>query len=462
MNSHPASPWRIFFTACIAVFLVSLDSTVLFAAFGHLSAGFPQATQADLSWVLNAYTVVFAAMLVPAGRLADLHGRKRIFMIGVALFLISSLACGLAPNVGVLIGARVVQAIGAALLTPASLAIVLGAFPPDKRAVAVSLWGAVGGLAAALGPSVGAFLVDTLGWPWAFYLNLPLGLWSLWRANSVLVESRNLETAAPMDVPGVLLLIGGVGGLTWGVVRSDALGWTSSAVLGAVIGGLATLGVFIAWARRAKHPAIDLSLFANPTYRAVNLATFSFSMAFSMMFFAFFFYMTQIWHYSLPLAGIAITPGPLLVIPVAIVSGRLAGRFGHRPLLVIGSLLFGAGGLWLRLMPTATPDYLHAWLPGLLLTGIGVGMTLPSLSGAAVAHLPPHRFGIGSAVNQAVRQVGSVFGVALTVVLLGHAHLQPEDFHTLYATHAALAVLTALWCLPVDTRRVRQTALAPS
>lgn len=452
MTTTPTSPWRIFLTACIAVFLVSLDSTVLFAAFGHLKAGFPGASPADLSWVLNAYTVVFAAMLVPAGRLADLHGRKRIFSVGVALFLLSSLACGLAPSVGWLVAARVVQALGAALLTPASLAIVLAAFPADKRAVAVSLWGAVGGLAAALGPSVGSWLVDTLGWPWAFYLNLPLGLWSLWRAQTVLTESRNPDTAAPLDVPGVLLLISGVGPLTWGVVRSDALGWGAEQVWGPVVAGVVSLGLFVAWARQAKHPAIDLSLFDNPTYRAVNLATFSFSVAFSMMFFGFFFFMTQVWHYSLPQAGVAVTPGPLLVVPVAILSGRFAAKAGHRPLLVLGSLLFGAGGLWLMLMPTATPNYLGAWLPGMVMTGVGVGMTLPSLSAAAVAHLPPQRFGVGSAVNQAVRQVGSVFGVALTVVLLGHDHLQVKDFHALYGTHSALAVLTALLCLPVKTK----------
>lgn len=171
-----ASPWPVFWVASLAVFLVSMDGTMLFAAFSALRAGFPQATAADLSWVLNAYTVVYAAMLIPSGGLADRHGRKRVFLAGVALFLAASVACGLAVSVEWLVAARVFQALGAALLTPASLSLVLAAFPADRRAVAVSLWGAVGGLAAAVGPSLGAFVIASLGWQWAFYLNVPLGM----------------------------------------------------------------------------------------------------------------------------------------------------------------------------------------------------------------------------------------------------------------------------------------------
>src|SRR4051812_43002240 len=186
-----ASPWRTFAIASVAVFLVSIDATVLYATFPALRVAFPAATPADLSWVLNAYTVVFAALLVPAGRLADRHGRKRMFLAGLGAFLAASLACGLAPGVGALVAARAVQAIGAALLVPASLAIVLAAFPPERRAVAVSLWGAVSGLAAALGPSVGSLLVEHGGWPWAFYINLPLGAVALVYGAARLAESKS-------------------------------------------------------------------------------------------------------------------------------------------------------------------------------------------------------------------------------------------------------------------------------
>jgi MFS family permease len=250
----------------------------------------------------------------------------------------------------------------------------------------------------------------------------------------------------------VVLLIAGAGGLALGVVRSEALGWASSGVVLAIAGGLAALGAFIAWARRVPSPAIDLSLFRDRTYRYINAATLSFGIAFAMMFFQNFLFTTGIWHYSVARAGLAASPGPLLVIPASIVSGRLAARTGHKPLLVIGSLVFALGGVWFALVPGVEPDYLRTWLPGMLFTGTGVGMVMPSLSAAAVAHLPPAQFGVGSAVNQAVRQIGAVLGVALTVALVGHAALQRSDFRTLCACQIALAVVTAILCAPVDTR----------
>jgi EmrB/QacA subfamily drug resistance transporter len=458
---RPSTPWGVFGVASMAVFLVSIDTTVLFAAFGALREGFPTSRAADLSWVLNAYTVIYAALLVPAGRLADVHGRKRVFQIGLTLFLVASAACGAAPSVGLLIAARCMQAVGAALLTPSSLALVLGAFPIDKRAVAVSLWGAVGGLAAALGPSMGAGVVDALGWRWAFYLNLPVGLLALWRGRRRLTEWRQSGPASPMDMTGIVLLIVGVGALAFGIVQTEALGWRSPTVLGSVAAGAVLLLGFVAWARRAAHPAVDLSLFGDRTYRYVNAATLAFGAAFAMMFFGFFFFTMQVWHYSLPMAGLAVTPGPLLVVPVAVLSGRLAARLGHRPLLVAGSLIYAAGGIWFYLRAGVEPDYLGTWLPGLMLTGTAVGMVLPSLSGAAVARLAPTRFGIGSAVNQAVRQIGSVLGVAATIALVGHASPQLADFRDLYAAHVALALLTALLCLRVDTRPPRQPTSQP-
>jgi MFS family permease len=214
--------------------------------------------------------------------------------------------------------------------------------------------------------------------------------------------------------------------------------------------------VFVVWARHATDPAVDLSLFADRTYRHVNLATLFFGIAFSMMFFAMFFFLMQVWHYSLPQAGLAVSPGPSLVVPVAMVAGRIAARVGHRPLLVAGSLLYAAGGLWLYMRVGPTPDYLGVWLPGLLMTGTAVGMVLPSLSGAAVTRLAPARFGVGSAVNQAVRQMGGVLGVAATVAFVGHASPRIADFRSLYLTHVALALFTAVLCLRIDTAPSRR------
>lgn len=446
-----ASPWPVFWVASVAVFLVSMDGTMLFAAFSALRAGFPLATAADLSWVLNAYTVVYAAMLIPSGGLADKHGRKKIFLGGVALFLAASIACGLAVSVGWLVVARVLQAIGAALLTPASLSIVLAAFPTSKRAIAVSLWGAVGGLAAAAGPSLGAFVVTSVGWQWAFYLNLPLGILAMWRGATLLTEAKAAARPRPLDLVGMGLLIVGIGALALSIVQSESPAWSRHELLGVAGVGLIGIVGFVAWARFATAPLVDLGLFRNPTYRYVNLATLSFGIAFSMMFFAFFFYMNSIWHYSLTLAGLAITPGPLLVTPVAALSGRYASRHGHRPLLLVGCLVYAASGLWFLLVPGTEPAYLTQWLPGILLSGIGVGMVLPSLSGAAVSRLPADHYAVGSAINQAIRQIGSVMGVALTVLLLSSADLQRVDFNAVYLCHVGLALLTAALCIPVNS-----------
>jgi EmrB/QacA subfamily drug resistance transporter len=433
------------------VFLVSMDGTMLFAAFSALRTGFPQATAADLSWVLNAYTVVYAAMLIPSGGLADRHGRKKVFLLGVAVFLSASVACGLAIKVEWLVAARALQAMGAALLTPASLSLVLAAFPTNKRAVAVSLWSAVGGLAAAVGPSLGAFVVASLGWQWAFYLNVPLGLFAIWRGAILLTETRQSTTDRPLDFLGMSLLIIGIGALALSVVQAESPDWSRYELLGIAGLGMASIIGFVAWARIAAAPLVDLGLFRNATYSYVNLATLSFGIAFSIMFFTFFFYMKSVWHYSLPLAGLAITPGPLLVTPVAALSGRFASRHGHRPLLVVGCLIYAASGLWFLLVPGTEPAYLTQWLPGALLSGMGVGMVLPSLSGAAVSHLPKDHYAVGSAINQAIRQIGSVMGVALTVLLLGSADLQRAEFNVVYLCHILLALITAVLCLPVNT-----------
>lgn len=447
-----SSPWPVFGVASVAAFLVSLDATMLYAAFGALRAGFPEATPAHLSWVLNAYTVVYAAMLIPAGGLADTHGRKRVFLVGVTLFIAASVACGLAGHVAALIAARVAQAVGAALLTPASLSIVIAAFPQARRAFAVSAWGAVAGFAAAVGPSLGSLVIETVGWPWAFFINLPIGAYSLWRGASLLPESERKLAQRRVDVVGMALLIVAVGAIALAIVEADAAGWTRAELAAVAATGVVALAAFVAWAAKVREPLVDLALFRNPTYAAANAATLTFGIAFAMMFFAFFFYMSNVWHYGIARAGVAIAPGPLTVIPVAIVTGRLAGRFGHRPFLVGGSLLYAAAGLWFLLVPGPDAAYVTQWLPGLLLSGMSVGLVMPSLAGAAVSRLPAQHYAVGSAVNQATRQIGAAIGVAITVLLLGHGGVLRASFDAVYGLHVALALVTAATCAFVNTR----------
>jgi EmrB/QacA subfamily drug resistance transporter len=445
------------------MFLVMLDTTVLFVAFHGIRASFADASAAELSWVLNAYTIVYAALLVPAGQLADLYGRKQLFLIGVTPFTSASVQCGFATNPLPLIGFRVLQAVGGAFLTPASLALILAAFPIQKRAIAVSLWGAVGALAAAVGPSVGA-AIDAFGWQWAFFINLPVGLLTLALSAMKLKESKSAENGALPDIPGVFMLILGVGGIAFGVVKSSDWGWASSWTLGAILAGVSFLAGFVAWAGRVEMPALDLSLFRDANYRFANIATFVFSVTFAAMFFGSFFFLTRVWNYSLPTAGLAVTPGPLMVIPAAVFAGRFAARMGHRPLLTTGGILFALGAAWFYLTIGPTPDFLGDWLPGLLMGGAAVGLIIPSLTGAAVFGLSAQRFGVGSAVNLSIRQMGAVFGVALVIVLLGDT-FGPSTMAVfkIYFTVLIIGGLaTAMLSLPIDTRPTPERAHAPA
>ncbi len=453
MNLQSTSnPWKVFWLTSAAVFLVSIDATILFVAFSAIQNTFPSASAAHLSWVLNAYTIVYAALLVPAGRLADRHGHRRVFLLGVGIFTVASALCGMSPAPAMLIAARALQAIGAALLTPASLALVLAAFPVSRRPIAVALWGAVGALAAAIGPSAGSYIIDQWGWQYAFYVNVPIGMIALVRGFIVLPEHRSATRAGAPDIVSSLLLISGVGLVSLGVVQSGEWGALATSTVSTIGAGVLILLGFVYCSRQSASPALDLSLFRNATYRYVNIATFCFGMTFTMMFFGFFFFLTKMWSYSLSLSGLAVSPGPLLVIPIAIVSGKLAARLGHRPGLILGGIIFSLGGAWLFYRTGTEAHFLSVWLPGMLLTGTGVGMVLPSLSGAAVHSLAANRLGVGIAVNTAVRQLGSVFGVAATVLLVGGKNAGLHDFHSLHAMLVVGGLLTAAFCLMVNTK----------
>ena len=454
-SSAAQAAWRTFRIASAAGFLVLLDTTAVVAAYAPLRTHFSSVSTADLSWTLNAYTVLFAALLVPAGRLADLMGRERIFLHGLALSVFASALCAWAPGIGTLIAARAPQAVDAAMLTPASLALVLGAFPREKRAAAVGLFSALGALAAAVGPALGSWVIEASSWRWVFLINVPLGLLLWLTARRHLQESTSPEMRARPDWLGIGLLILGASAVAWGIVRSESPSWIQP--LGALAFGVALLIVFGLWARGRPAAALDLSLFEDRSFLFVNLATAVFGMAFTAMFLSSFLFLMGIWGYPQGLAGWAVTPGPLMVIPVAIAAGRLAGRIGHRPLLVVGGVLYAVAQAWLSLRIGATPDYVATWLPAQLLSGAAVGLVLPALSGAAVAKLGPARFGVGGGVNSAVRQMGGAAGAALAVALIGSAGASLLQFQWMYAVLAGPGLLTTFLCLPVQTRPGMQT-----
>lgn len=451
-QSPSVNPWSIFGIASLATFLVSIDSTILYAAFSNIGASFPQAEPASISWVMNAYTIVYATTLIPAGGIADKFGRKKVFIYGVGLFVLASFLCGIAPNIYLLIAARVLQAVGAALLGPSSLALILDAFPHVRRTQAISAWGAVGALAAAIGPASGSFIVDTMGWEWAFFINIPVGAYCLLRGRKILHESADSHTHVRFDAVGMGLIILSVSLLATCIIEIKSGKLTPPQIYLMISLGILGLLAFVFWCSKTADPLIDLGLFRNRTYRYVNTAAFLFSMTFATMFFSFFFFMTNVWHYSLPKAGLAVTPGPLVVIPVAIVSGKIASHLGHKNILIYGCLLFACSAVWYLLIPGLNPNYLADWLPGQLMTGAAIGMVMPALSAAAVHDLPKKDYAMGGAINQAIRQMGTVIGVAITVALLVHPLLQLQDFHRLYQLQIGLVLLASLLVTQVDTK----------
>ncbi len=443
------SPWVVFAIACAAVFLVAVDATIAVAAFPALRSSFAETAPATLSWVLNAYTILYAALLVPAGRLVDLHGARRLFLLGVTLFLLASAVCGMAPGLGTLIGARVVQAVGGALLSPASLTLILRSFPPGKRSAIVGLWSAAGALGAAIGPGAGAMLIQLATWRAAFLVNLPAGLLILIFAFRRLPTLPGPDRGERLDLPGIALIALGVAALTYGVVQIDSAGLLATTVLAPALAGVGLLLAYGVWARGRSGAAIDMTLFADRTYALVTVASFVFGIAFSMMFLSSFLFLFGVWGFSQGLTGLAVTPGPLVVIAVAISSGRIVARIGHRAVLVTGGVLYAFAQIWMATQVTAAPAYLTLWFPMQIVGGVAVGLLLVGLSGAAVSGLATARFGVGGAVNNAVRQLGGVFGTAVAVVLVGRGGAGVEDFRLAFQCLAALGLTTACLCLPL-------------
>lgn len=439
--------------SALATLATFLDTTILYVAFPDISATFANASTSTLSWVLNAYTIVFAALLIPAGKLGDRLGHKRVFLLGSALFTATSMACGLAPSVEVLIGFRMLQAAGAAALIPASLALVMHAFPREKLPQAVAIWGAAGAVAGALGPTLGSAIVNGLGWRWAFFINLPIGAFTIVAGRSRLTESSDPSTRIPSLV-GVGLIAAAIGVLSYGVVESDMAGWASKQTIFVMLGGLVLLTVFVVHQNQTKAPALDMDLFRIGNFRWGNLTAFAFSLGFSAMFFGSILFLTNVWGWSILKAGFGVAPGPAFVAILAPKFGKLAGQIGQRPLLISGGIAFALGGMYRMVMLGPEVNYLVDYFPSMLLTGLGVALCFPQLSSVIAQALPPNRIGVGGAAMQALRQFGGTFGVALTLAFLGTpANLTAAltAFDQIWLIIIASGLATALLALPLRT-----------
>lgn len=409
--------WKVLTLVSVGVFMVSLDLFIVNVAFPKIEANFHGSSISSVSWVLNAYAIVLAALMVSAGRLADRHGRRRAFLAGLLIFVVGSALCGAATSVGTLVGARVLQAVGAALLLPTSLALLLPEFEPAERPAAIGVWAAIGGLAAAAGPPIGGLLVQA-SWRLVFLVNVPVGLAALAYGLRLLRESRD-ETQERPDMLGSALIVLGIGVLALGLVKAPAWGWGSARTITAF--AVAALGLSAFWARCLTHrsPVIDPAMLRVRSFTAANVASVFFSAGFAAFLLGNVLFMTTVWHRSVLVAGLSLAPGPATATAFAATSGRYINRFGQRTLSALGIALFGLGCLWWRLRIGEAPDYLDEMLPGLVITGIGVGLVLPSLASAASSSLPPARFATGSAVFTMTRQVGFVLGVSILVAVLG-------------------------------------------
>ncbi|MFE6664371.1 MFS transporter [Streptomyces sp. NPDC057697] len=416
-SSPPTSRATVWIISA-GVFVVNLDLFIVNVAVPALGDAFDGSSLASLSWVLNAYAIVFAALLVVAGRLADRYGHRRGFLLGLAVFTVASALCALAPGVGWLVAARALQAAGAAALMPTSLALLLVNTPAERRPRAIRSWAAIGGIAAGLGPVVGGVLVEA-DWRWVFLVNVPVGVIGLLAGARRLPDARPHREGPFPDLVGAVLLTLAIGALALALVKADAWGWSSPRVLVALVATAVLAAGF--WVRSARHPApvVELPLLRTPVFATATLAALLFTVAFAAMLLTAVLWCQQVWGYSAIRTGLAVAPGPLVVPVLAVLSGPVVRRLGAGRTAAAGCLLFAAGLAWWAVALDTAPGYASGFLPGMLVTGLGVGLALPTLVGAAAAALPPTRFATGSAVTTMARQTGSVLGVALMVTLLG-------------------------------------------
>lgn len=409
--------YRVLALASVAVFMVSLDLFIVNIAFPSIQRDFTGTSDATLSWVLNAYAIVSAALLIPAGRVADLLGRKRLFLAGLLTFMAGSALCAAAQSPVVLIASRAIQAAGGAALVPTSLALLLPEFPPRHRPMAVAVWSATGAIAAAAGPPIGGLLVQA-SWRWVFLVNLPVGLITAVLAARTFRESRDPAGGRFPDLVGAGVLVVAISALTLAIVKAPDWGWGNVRVIGLLAVAAVLLGVFLLRCARHPVPVIELSLLEAPGFAAANVAGLFFWAGFGAMLLSTVLFLTRVWNEGILTAGLQIAPGPLAAAVFAVPAPVLVRRFGTRSVAAAGGLLFAAGAIW-RLQLGAEPSYATTMLPSMLVGGAGVGLVIPTLANAVVASLPPARFATGSAVYGMVRGIGITLGVAALVAVLG-------------------------------------------
>jgi EmrB/QacA subfamily drug resistance transporter len=452
-EGHPARWWIMAVLAAVA-FMAQLDLFIVNVALPVIGQSYSGASLSGLSWVLNAYAIIFAALLVPAGRLADHFGRRRFLLVGVAVFTLASAACAVAPTLGVLVAARGVQAVGAALIVPTSLGLLYPAFAKRHHAMVVGIWAGVAAVAGTAGPPIGGLLVE-VSWRWIFLINVPIGVATLLVGLKVLPEVRAVAGSRLPDWVSSVLVLGSVTLLVLGTVQGPTWGWGSAKTVALLTVAAVVIALTVARTLRYPHALIERDLFTSRPFTGASIALFLFFVGFSIFLLSVVLFLQGEWHYSVVRSGLAISPGPATAAVFAINAGRIRARFGRLLPAMAGTLFMAvAAGYWL-LFTGAHPNYAAAFLPGLFIAGISAGLTQAPLF-AAAGTLPPDRATTGSAVLNMARQVGSAVGVAVVVVILGSgaAHTV-ADFHHVWGAEAIAGVLA---CLAVAVTARTRTA----
>jgi EmrB/QacA subfamily drug resistance transporter len=456
---------RVLVIASLAAFVVFLDTTIVNIAFPALKRAFPGEPTSTISWVLNAYNIVFAALLIAAGQLADRYSRRGLFLTGLIVFTLASGCCSIAPSLGTLIACRVLQGAGAAILIPTGMALLLAAFPSAEQIRAIALLAAVSGVAFAAGPSIGGLVIHAVGWRGIFLINLPVGLLTLLLAHRSIGPAREPARLARLpDLAGALLMLGGVGLLALAIVQGNSWGWSTARIVASFIAAGCLIAVALWRASGHPAPAIELDLFHARRFTVANIAVFAFAIGLAAKLLCDVLFMTSVWHYSEIETGLAVSASPLVTAAVASTAARLALRVGMRPAAAFGGALYAGGCLWYVTHMDAQPHYLSAYLPGTAFTGAGIALILPTLTGAAMLAVPSTRLAAGAGINSMIRQLGTVLGVALFVAIVG----SPTPAKALAAFHhgwmlAAIASgLAALATIALRPQRAIRRASTPA
>ena len=412
--SEARRKWWTLAAVSFGLFMIMLDNTVVNVALPSIQRELG-ADISSLEWIVTGYALTFAALMLIGGKLADAYGRRLIFVIGIVVFTLASLWCGLSDSESMLITARIVQGVGAAMMNPATLSIIAATFPPKERGMAIGIWAGVSALALAIGPLVGGLLTQHLSWNWIFFVNIPVGIIGIAASFAFIRESKD-DTHVRLDLPGLVTSAVGLFALTYGLIEANSHGWGSGRIVGSFALALVSLTAFIVLERFQRAPMLDLSLFRNTTYAGANLAMLLVALSMFGVFFFVSLYMQNVLGYSAVQAGAAFLPMTVLIILVAPIAGKLSDRFGSRWLMTGGMILIGVQLLYLSRLGADSGFWDLA--PGFVIGGLGMAITMTPTAAAATRAVPVEKSGVGSAVLNAMRQVGGSIGIALMGAIL--------------------------------------------